>query len=85
MILNLIGPAVHGDEALKGITRTRFSFHFTTLRKRRWILVQLVSAPTLATDDVDLQPTTHHYTPARADLHHLLDDYHSTRAPRHCI
>ena len=45
MITNLIAPIARKEEALKGISRSRFSFHFNTARKRRWLLVQFGTRP----------------------------------------
>ena len=58
-----------------GIRRSRFSFHFNTARKRRWLMVQLVTAPTLTDPSVE---QTEHPTPyaapkpERTDYHHML-------------
>jgi hypothetical protein len=40
-----------GEEMLRGVRRSRFSLHFNTLRTRRWLLVQWVSAPVQATGE----------------------------------
>jgi hypothetical protein len=41
-----------GEESLlRGVRRSRFSFHFKTLRTRRWLLVQWVSAPVQSTGE----------------------------------
>lgn len=39
------------DNALRGVRRSRFSFHFMTRRTRRWLLVQWVSVPVRAKAD----------------------------------
>ncbi|MEO8287458.1 MAG: hypothetical protein ABI670_13615 [Chloroflexota bacterium] len=86
MITNLITPMVRNDEMLKGIRRSRFSFHFTTARRRRWLLVQLVTSPAIATEDLAEQPTA--YTPAkpeRASYSKLIDGYQSGRISQYCF
>lgn len=53
-ISNMDGLTATRNEALKGIKRSRFSLHLNTARRRRWLLVQLVTAPALdpITDEV---------------------------------
>lgn len=46
-ISNVDGLTATRNEALKGIRRSRFSLHLNTARRRRWLLVQLVTAPAL--------------------------------------
>ncbi len=40
------------EEALRGVRRSRFSFHFKTRRVRRWLLIQFVSVPAMVADTV---------------------------------
>jgi hypothetical protein len=90
MIANLLTPITHNDKALHGISRSRLSLHFNTARKRRWLLVQLVSAPALpdpAADQPD-QPTPYAYTapnPERTDYNHLMDSFQASRIATRCI
>jgi hypothetical protein len=86
MITNLISPIAHKDETLKGISRSRFSFHFNTARKRHWLLVQLVTAPALPASDEPQQPTTR-YTqqPERTDYNYLVDNFQVGRMTTRCI
>ena len=46
-ISNVDGLTATRNEALRGIRRSRFSLHLNTARRRRWLLVQLVTAPAL--------------------------------------
>ena len=39
------------DSMVSGVRRSRFSFHFLTHRTRRWLLVQWVSVPVIATEE----------------------------------
>jgi hypothetical protein len=87
LITNLIAPAATKTDVLKGIRRSRFSFHFNTARRRRWLLVQLVTAPVLP-GDADDPITTRIDTPDYSDLRSarptpssLLDNYVSSRVP----
>jgi hypothetical protein len=86
MIANLLTPATQTDRSLNGISRSRLSFHFNTARKRRWLLVQLVTAPALPTTDEPEQSA--HYTqntPERTDYNHLIDSYQVNRLAARCI
>jgi hypothetical protein len=46
-ISNVDGLTATRNEALRGIKRSRFSLHLNTARRRRWLLVQLVTAPAI--------------------------------------
>jgi hypothetical protein len=46
-ISNVDGLTATRNEALRGIRRSRFSLHLNTAHRRRWLLVQLVTAPAL--------------------------------------
>jgi hypothetical protein len=87
MIMNLIAPTANKSDTLTGIHRSRFSFHFNTAHRRRWLLVQLVSAPAIATDDdTATNPSTTDYSDLRAaapSVSSLLDNYVTSRAV-HC-
>ncbi|MGA7730400.1 MAG: hypothetical protein WCD37_03900 [Chloroflexia bacterium] len=84
MITNLIGTIAQGNEALRGIRRSRFSWHFNTPRRRRWLLVQLVSAPAIPTVEEDLSyPSTHvEHEPPRRGFANPLDEYQFNRLQR---
>ena len=88
MIANLLTPVTHNDKALNGISRSRLSFHFNTARKRRWLLVQFVTAPALpdpAVDEVE-HPTPYAAPKAeRTDYHHLIDNYRTGAIATRCI
>jgi len=44
--ITTFGPAtIIQEAAAPGLRRSRFSFHLNTPRRRRWLLVQLVSVP----------------------------------------
>lgn len=86
MITNLVSPIAHKDETLKGISRSRFSFHFNTAHKRRWLLVQLVTAPALPADDQPEQSQARYITnPERNDYSHLVDAFQVNRMAARCI
>ncbi len=84
MITNLIGPIAQNNEALKGIRRSRFSFHFNTGKKRRWLLVQLVTAPAIPTvEDDNTCPSTHvALAPAPRGLADRMEEYGINRVQR---
>lgn len=52
-ISNVDGLTATRNEALRGIRRSRFSLHLNTARRRRWLLVQLVTAPALDIEEGD--------------------------------
>jgi len=88
MIANLLTPVTHNDKALNGISRSRLSLHFNTARKRRWILVQLVTAPALpdpAVDEVEHSTPYAAPKPERTDYHHLIDSYQKGAIATRCI
>jgi hypothetical protein len=87
MITNLIGTAAHGNDTLNGIKRSRFSWHFNTARRRRWLLVQLVTAPAVPAVEVDdIHPTTHVAPkPVRRGLANPLEEYGFNRIQRSLI
>ena len=86
MIANLLTPATHADKSLNGISRSRLSFHFNTARKRRWLLVQLVTAPALPAADEPEQSTAYvRSTPERTDYDHLIDSFQTHSLAARCI
>ena len=75
--ISALGPAtIIRDGAAPGVRRSRFSFHINTPRRRRWLLVQLVSVPddSVQNDEVELYHTLRSKTP-RPSLGRLVDDY----------
>ncbi len=81
LLTNLIAPAAQKADILKDIHRSRFSFHFNTARRRRWLLVQLVTAPALPGDD-EITTDTPDYSDARTERPTpatLLDNYVTSR------
>jgi hypothetical protein len=86
MITNLVSTA-QGNETLKGIRRSRFSWHFNTSRRRRWLLVQLVSAPAIpAVEDNDSHPSTHvNYEQPRRGLASAIDEYQFNQLQRSLV
>ena len=77
-ISNVDGLTATRNEALTGIRRSRFSLHLNTARRRRWLLVQLVTAPA-----IDAEPGED-YTPAHrpeqaCDLNSVYQQYEAGR------
>ena len=64
---------------IKGVRRSRFSFHLNTPRVRRWLLVQFVSIPVAADGEGERQTRTTHLRKAQPAPHEpmsrLMDDY----------
>jgi hypothetical protein len=86
MIANLISPIAHKDASLNGISRSRFSFHFNTGHKRHWVMVQLVTAPTVqAEDDSELYTTPVVQQPERNDYDYLVNNFQNGRMATRCI
>jgi hypothetical protein len=82
LLTNLIAPAAQKADVLKGIHRSRLSFHFNTARRRRWLLVQLVTAPALPGDADEITTSTPDYSDARTQQPtpaSLLDNYMTSR------
>ena len=84
MIANLLTPATQADKSLNGISRSRLSFHFNTARKRRWLLVQLVTAPALPTDEPEQPAPYYQGNPERTDYNHLIDSFQVNRLAARC-
>ncbi len=67
------------EGVLKDTRRSRFSFHFNTMRRRRWVLVQMVSVPVdreNAQPDSSLQRAVEAQVAARpARVGNLLDEF----------
>ncbi|MEO5951004.1 MAG: hypothetical protein ABIQ44_00875 [Chloroflexia bacterium] len=82
----LSNTIAHENQALKGINRSRFSLHFNFFHRRRWLLVQLVSAPTITSTDenttytFNAQPIENH-----RGLSNPLEEYSFNRMQRACI
>ncbi len=71
------------EPALRGVRRSRFSFHLNTRRSRRWLLVQLVSIAVDGTAD-GTEPTLaarhrRQLSAARPTMGQLLDNYSDRR------
>jgi hypothetical protein len=87
MITNLVGPITQNSDTLNGIRRSRFSWHFNTTRRRRWLLVQLVSAPAIpAVEEDNSCPSPHVHTkqPGRG-LSDRIEEYGFNRIQRALI
>ncbi|MDQ6695008.1 MAG: hypothetical protein M3014_11420 [Chloroflexota bacterium] len=84
--MTMAGSLASAEEAtLKGVRRSRLSFHFSTPRVRRWLLVQLVSVP--AREQVPAKRAgIEAYLPAQLVAHEALgstlDSYMLTQAMR---
>jgi hypothetical protein len=77
-ISNVDGLTATRNEALRGIRRSRFSLHLNTARRRRWLLVQLVTAPAL--EDVQEEQAAPTLRPQPAcDLDSLYRQYDADR------
>ncbi len=79
-----IASSPMGDEStLRGVRRSRFSFHLNTRRSRRWLLVQLVSiAVDSAADGTEPALAARHrrqLSGARPTMGQLLDNYNDRR------
>lgn len=77
-ISNVDGLTATRNEALRGIKRSRFSLHLNTARRRRWLLVQLVTAPAIdRSPDEAPHPAHRHSEPD--DLGSLYRQYEAGR------
>lgn len=67
------------EPSLSGIKRSRFSFHFNTARTRRWLLVQLVTAPAIEEED---NTATRYYNlrshATQPSLSRVMQDYYNS-------
>lgn len=64
------------DASLNGIKRSRFSFHFNTPRTRRWLLVQMVTAPAnVEEDDTTIRHHNMQTRAAQPNLREVMDGY----------
>jgi len=69
-------PGTGEETLLRGVRRSRFSLHFNTLRTRRWLLVQWVSAPVQATGEwLDRIARRLSREQSRPSLGNLFDQY----------
>ena len=76
----------HENQALKGIHRSRFSFHFNFFHRRRWLLVQLVTAPAIPAIEEDTTPTYNYTnTENHRGLSNSFEEYSFNRMPRACV
>jgi len=88
MITNLLAPVIQNDKAINGISRSRLSLHFNTAHKRRWLMVQLVTAPAIAETETGQaeQPTPYAAPkPERTDYRHLIDGFQDGALSRRCV
>jgi len=86
MITNLVTPVARKEDGLKGISRSRFSFHFNMAHKRHWLLVQLVTAPAVPAEDDPEQPARYAaQQPDLNDYNHLVDSFQTNRMATRCI
>lgn len=72
------------EEPIKGVRRSRFSFHLNTPRVRRWLLVQLVSVPVEEVEEeTDPQLISHAQSQAEArrpdKMRQLVDSYRNNQ------
>ena len=85
--ISAIGPAtiIH-DAAAPEVRRSRFSFHINTPRRRRWLLVQLVSVSddSLQKSEVELNHTLRSRQ-AQPNLGSLVEDYCTARSLDHSL
>ncbi len=85
--ITALGPATIIQEAsAPGLRRSRFSFHINTPRRRRWLLVQLVSVPddSKQKNEADLCHSIRSRT-AQPSLAHLVDDFRAAYSFNRCI
>jgi hypothetical protein len=78
----LSNSIAHENQALKGIHRSRFSFHFNFFNRRRWLLVQLVSAPAIPAVETDTTPTYNPNVETHRGLSNPLEEYSFNRLQR---
>lgn len=69
-------------QTLKGISRSRFSWHFNFFNKRRWLLVQFVSAPTITSTEENTSTLPYTHTAPRRGLTNTLEEYQLNRMQR---
>ena len=74
------------ENALRGVRRSRFSFHFMTRRTRRWLLVQWVSVPVRAKADrqATAQANSSPEGTSGTNFQSLLSDYTTQSWLRRC-
>ena len=75
--ISALGPAtIIRDATAPGVHRSRLSFHINTPRRRRWLLVQLVSVPddSVQNDEVELYHALRSKR-SQPSLGRLVDDF----------
>ncbi len=85
--IRALGPAtIIQEAAAPGLRRSRFSFHLNTPRRRRWLLVQLVSVPddSKRKSEVDLCHSIRSRN-AQPSLARLVDDFRAAYSFNRCI
>jgi len=67
------------ETVMRGVRRSRFSFHFGTRRTRRWLLVQWISVPVVGdkTEQPNTQETTEMKKKNNKNYQTLLSDYNT--------
>jgi hypothetical protein len=78
-ISNVDGLTATRNEALRGIRRSRFSLHLNTARRRRWLLVQFVTAPALEAVSDEQAASTPQPERERYDFDSLCSQYDLSR------
>jgi len=78
-ISNVDGLTATRNEAFRDIRRSRFSLHLNTARRRRWLLVQLVTAPALDAEAADSAASVSQAPVPRYDLDSLYRQYDADR------
>lgn len=85
--ITAFGPATIVQEvAAPGLRRSRFSFHINTPRRRRWLLVQLVSVldDSKQKNEVDLCHSIRSRA-AQPSLARLVDDFRAAYSFNRCV
>ena len=76
------------ENIFRGAHRSRFSFHFNFLRRRQWLLVQLVSVPVDGEHieaDTDLQLAADAQREKPCPIGRLIDQYQQSQMTRRII
>ncbi len=88
MIISYVGAINDWEGASRGVRRSRASLHFNTFRRRRWLVVQLVSAP-LEDPQEDAGHAANRCVETRGQravsLQRLVDDYSTSLFVRRCF
>lgn len=85
--LTVTGTQSFLEEArAKGTHRSRLSIHLNTARRRRWLMVQLITMPNSSVDDSEdsLQAHNRQVEPTTG-WQHLVDDFQRTSIATRCL